>query len=62
MTNNSDTKTFGNYSEALGQLICLTIYSKKGDEKGFLHVSELVVHRELEMALSKLKLKQTSIL
>jgi len=33
---------------------------KNGDEKGVSHVSELIIHHELEMTKSK-KQKQTSI-
>ncbi|KAL5238751.1 hypothetical protein ACI65C_006161 [Semiaphis heraclei] len=58
---NSEIKTFSNYSEALEQLIRLKeFYLNKGDEKGFSHVSELIFHHELEMTKSKFK-KQTSI-
>lgn len=58
---NSEIKTFANYSEALEQLIRLKeFYLNKGDEKGFSYVSELIIHHELEMTKSKFK-KQTSI-
>lgn len=61
---NSEIKSFKNYSEALEQLIRLKEffdYLKNGDEKGFSHASELIMHHELEMTKSKLKSNQTSI-
>ncbi|KAE9533543.1 hypothetical protein AGLY_009181 [Aphis glycines] len=52
---NSEIKTFENYSEALEQLIRLKeFYLNKGDEKGFSNMSELIIHHELEITRSKM--------
>lgn len=50
---NSEIKTFENYSDAFEQFIRLKeFYLNKGDEKGFSNISELIMYQELEMTES----------